>query len=63
MNEQLMEKMAREKKFFLLRKETLMDQLEKQRIKVLNMEFQLEILKKDLKRTDDILEVLSYNGI
>ncbi len=62
MNHDLLKKMKDESKFFLLRKENLLEQVERKKIEVLDMEYRLETLKKDLARTDSILEVLSENG-
>lgn len=62
MNNDLVLKMKDECRFFLLRKENLMEDVERKKIEVLDLEYRLETLKKDLARSDSILEVLSENG-
>lgn len=62
MNTELVRKLRSEKRFYLLRKENLNEQIERKKIEVLDMEYQLETLKKDLARSKVILDMLRENG-
>ncbi len=62
MNPDIVDKIRSERKFFLLRKEALMEQVESKKMEVLEMEYKLETLRKDLARSDSILDLLRENG-
>lgn len=62
MKDTLLKKLQSEKRFFLLRKENILDQIETKKIEVLEMEYKLETLQKDLARSEAIIDLLKDNG-
>lgn len=62
MRTDLLEKLRKERKFYLLRKEDILEQVETKRIEVINMEYRLDTYRKDLLRSEKMLEVLRENG-
>lgn len=61
MMENLLRKLQSERRFYMLRKENLMDQLETRKIEVLDMEYRLNTLRKDLRRSEVIIDLLKEN--
>lgn len=57
-----MEKLRKERRFYLLRKEDILEEAERKRIEVVDMEYRLATIKKDLARSEEILEMLRENG-
>lgn len=57
-----MEKLRKERRFYLLRKEVILDEVEKKKIEVIDMEYRLETIKKDLARSEELLDLMRENG-
>lgn len=62
MDDRLMKKLIREARFYSRKNQQLMDVLEESRLEVAKAKENLNRLKKDLKRTEEILEALAGNG-
>lgn len=61
MNE-LLKKLEKEQKLFRLRGEHIQEQVEEKRIKVLEMEIRLIEMKRDLARSQELLNLMRENG-
>lgn len=62
MDADLVKKLRSERKFYLLRSENLLEQIEKKKLEVLDMEYRLEALNKDMARSEVLLDLLRDNG-
>ncbi len=62
MKADLVEKLRKEQRFYLLRKEDILEQVEKKRIEIIDMEYRLATLKKDLALSEEMLKLMRENG-
>ena len=63
MKADLVEKLRKEQRFYLLRKEDILEQVEKKRIEIIDMEYRLATLKKDLALSEEMLKLMRENGL
>ncbi len=62
MKADLIQKLRKERRFYLLRKEDILDEVETKKIEIIDMEYRLENIKKDLARSEEMLELMRENG-
>jgi hypothetical protein len=59
----LLDKLEKEREFFLVRGEKLQENIEEKRIKVIDMEMHLKELRKDLALSHNLLDLLRENAV
>lgn len=57
----LLRKLQNEREYFLIRGERLQEEIEEKRISILDMEMRLTELRKDLARSNNLLDLLRDN--
>ena len=63
LDHELMKKLQREKKFYQLKQENMREDLETKKLNVLEMDYHLAVMKKDLARSEALLDMLRDNGL